>query len=388
MAVYRPKYRDPKTKELKESATWWYEFAFDGKRVRESAKTTKKTIAAAAEQRRRQDMERARAGLPTTDTPKDRVRTVRAALAAYQKAYPVNHRPKAIAIVNERSPHIERLLGSLLMPDLIPERITDYMIQRRGEGVSNRTINMELGVLSRAVGHSFKVLWPSVKKLEERHDVGRALSMEEEQRILDTAMRNKSKLINPILRLALVTGMRRDEIRTLQWEQIDFEAKTIRVGRAKTEAGRGRSIPMGPMLLVVMAAHARWYVSEFGPLQPEWYVFPFSNRVKPIDPTRPIVSVKKAWETIREKAGVECRFHDLRHTVCTKMAEAGIPEGTMLAIMGHMSRAMLERYSHIRKAAKVDAMAAIELRSAFPTALPQEIPTVDGNALSKSAVTH
>ncbi len=50
--------------------------------------------------------------------------------------------------------------------------------------------------------------------------------------------------------------------------------------------------------------------------------------------------------------------------------------------MGHMSRAMLERYSHIRKTAKVDAMAEIGLRSAS-----SEIPTLDGNALSKSAVT-
>jgi integrase len=321
------------------------------------------------------------------------VRTVKTALAAYKKAYPVNHQPKSVAIVNERSAHLERILGALLMPDLTAERITTYMADRLSEGtnsrpVSNRTVNMELAILSRAVGHTFKVLWPSVKKLQERHDVGRALSVDEEQRILDTAMRNKSKLINPILRLALITGMRRDEIRTLRWDQIDFEAKMIRVGKAKTEAGRGRSIPMGPMLQAVMSAHAAWFVKEFGPLRPEWYAFPFSNRVKPVDPTRPIVSVKKSWETVREKAGVDCRFHDLRHTVCTKMAEAGIPEGTMLAIMGHMSRAMLERYSHIRKAAKVDAMAAIELRSPFPTALPQEVPTVADSSLHKVTVTH
>jgi site-specific recombinase XerD len=41
-------------------------------------------------------------------------------------------------------------------------------------------------------------------------------------------------------------------------------------------------------------------------------------------------------------------MHDLRHTVATKLAEAGVPESTMLSLMGHMSRAMLERYSHIR----------------------------------------
>jgi len=41
------------------------------------------------------------------------------------------------------------------------------------------------------------------------------------------------------------------------------------------------------------------------------------------------------------------------------MAEAGVPESTMLALMGHMSRAMLERYSHIRMAAKRTAVEAL-----------------------------
>ncbi len=45
-------------------------------------------------------------------------------------------------------------------------------------------------------------------------------------------------------------------------------------------------------------------------------------------------------------------MHDLRHTVATRMAENGTPEGTMLSMLGHMSRAMLERYSHIRMTAK------------------------------------
>lgn len=46
------------------------------------------------------------------------------------------------------------------------------------------------------------------------------------------------------------------------------------------------------------------------------------------------------------------------------MAEAGIAESTMLALMGHMSRAMLERYSHIRMAAKRDAVEALRTRKA------------------------
>jgi Phage integrase family len=54
-------------------------------------------------------------------------------------------------------------------------------------------------------------------------------------------------------------------------------------------------------------------------------------------------------------------MHDLRHTVATRMAEDGVPEGTMLALLGHMSRAMLERYSHVRMAAKRTAVDCLTL---------------------------
>jgi integrase len=71
--------------------------------------------------------------------------------------------------------------------------------------------------------------------------------------------------------------------------------------------------------------------------------------------------MKTVWNSIRQDAGVSCRLHDLRHTALTKMAEAGVPESTMLALAGHMSRAMLERYSHIRMAAKRDAVEALAM---------------------------
>jgi hypothetical protein len=48
------------------------------------------------------------------------------------------------------------------------------------------------------------------------------------------------------------------------------------------------------------------------------------------------------------------------------MAEAGVPESTMLALMGHMSRAMLEKYSHIRMAAKREAVKSLELPQVGP----------------------
>jgi integrase len=82
--------------------------------------------------------------------------------------------------------------------------------------------------------------------------------------------------------------MRYSEIRTLRWNQIDLPDRTIRVGKARTEGGSGRAIPMNGGLAAVFEMHRDWYASEkgIGAVQPEWYIFPFSSRVKPVDPTR------------------------------------------------------------------------------------------------------
>lgn len=165
--------------------------------------------------------------------------------------------------------------------------------------------------------------------------------------------------------------------RTNTSTRLKAHAREITVGRAKTAAGEGREIPITPTIEAVISTYATWYVSKLGETRADWYVFPFSNRRAPVDPARPLTSTKRAWESVKKRAGVACRFHDLRHTTCTKVAEAGIAEITMLAIMGHMSRAMIERYSHIRKAAKVEAMNAIETRFAL-VGLPKESPKVGG----------
>ena len=66
------------------------------------------------------------------------------------------------------------------------------------------------------------------------------------------------------------------------------------------------------------------------------------------------------------------------------MAEAGVPEATMLAIMGHMSAAMLRRYSRVRQAVKIEAMQVVEARSAFSVAVPKVSPKVDAKAPAES----
>ncbi len=62
----------------------------------------------------------------------------------------------------------------------------------------------------------------------------------------------------------------------------------------------------------------------------------------------------------RRLHSVGFRFHDLRHQAITEMAEAGASDATLMALAGHMSRRMLEHYSHVRMAAKRTALDKLE----------------------------
>jgi len=82
----------------------------------------------------------------------------------------------------------------------------------------------------------------------------------------------------------------------------------------------------------------------------------------PKDPTRPITSFKTAWTKVRKEAGVTGHWHDNRHTLVTELAESGAGDEVIMSIVGHVSRAMLSRYSHVRLEAKRCALDEIAAR--------------------------
>ena len=151
-------------------------------------------------------------------------------------------------------------------------------------------------------------------------------------------------------------------MREIQWEQIDLiQKKTLTVGTSKSDAGTGRVIPLNETAIAALEAHAAWYTRRFGDCRPEWFVFAFGTPL-PKDPTRPITSFKTAWTKVREKAGVKGRWHDNRHTLVTELAESGAGDDVIMSIAGHVSRAMLSRYPHVRMEAKRRALDEIAAR--------------------------
>jgi integrase len=155
--------------------------------------------------------------------------------------------------------------------------------------------------------------------------------------------------------------MERD-IAELRWRQVDLvHKKQLTVGKSKTDAGTGRVIPLNDTVQVALQAHAAWYIRRFKECKPEWYVFP-AGQGQPNDPTSAVTSLKTAWSKVRKNANVIGRWHDNRHTLVTELSESGAGDEVIMSIAGHVSRAMLSRYSHVRMEAKRRALDEIAAR--------------------------
>lgn len=166
--------------------------------------------------------------------------------------------------------------------------------------------------------------------------------------------------------------MRYSELRLLRWTQLDLKRRTVCVGKSKTEAGTGRTIPLNDRATKLV----QFWADQFPKREPEHFLFPserygaggdeFEPCVYDHDPTRPINSWKEAWESAKENAGVSVRFHDLRHTCVTRMLEGGAPLSVVAAILGWSPATtvrMAKRYGHIGQVAQRQAVGLLDVRT-------------------------
>lgn len=220
---------------------------------------------------------------------------------------------------------------------------------------------------------------PAIRPLREPSSIGRALTEDDKQRLLKTAvMRPEWETAYLAAILCLNTTARGCELKGLQWSDIDLFQRTITIRRTKTAAGE-RMIPLTSVAASALA-RLRTRAESFGPVEPSHYVFAafvpkfkFNDTkvvgygVTKYDPTRHINNWRTAWRSLTRKAGLPgFRFHDLRHCAITSLAESGAADSTIMAIAGHVSRRMLERYSHVRMEAKRTAMETLANSSKMP----------------------
>src|SRR5262249_16194383 len=126
----------------------------------------------------------------------------------------------------------------------------------------------------------------------------------------------------------------------------------------------GRIIPLNKRALGTL----KLWAQQFPERKPEHYIFPaeryggsgdvFGASAYATDPTKPMGSLKEGWGAGKGRAGVKCRFHDLRHTAVSRMLDAGVPISKVAKIVGWSAATM------VRMAARYGHFALQDLRSA------------------------
>jgi len=214
-------------------------------------------------------------------------------------------------------------------------RISKYRDERLQE-VSTGTVIRELAYFSSIINHArrewdINIANPVllVRKPPSPQGRNRILSHEEEVKLLQACepKANRNIYTRPFIILALETAMRRGELLSLRWDNIDYSKRTAFLQLTKN--GDSRTVPLS-----IRAMEA---------LQ----VLPISidGRVLPIN----FAALENTFKRARERAGLnDLRIHDLRHTAITRLAEKLPNLIELSAVSGHRSIAMLKRYYHPR----------------------------------------
>ena len=127
--------------------------------------------------------------------------------------------------------------------------------------------------------------------------------------------------------MALQTGMRRGEILNIEWTDI----KDGYIELLKTKTNKARNIPLSSTLKNTLTA------------------LPKNNSYIFVNPRthKPYKDIKKSWDKVRKDANIaDIRFHDLRHTVATRMVAKGIDLLVVKDILGHTMIETTMRYAH------------------------------------------
>jgi integrase len=338
---------------------WWYKFYFAGQFIRESSKSTSKTVAKNAENQRRRELEQ---GFNNVQTKREiRIRQLRDVAEDYLADYRLRFR--GVTFAEYAIGHVVRHLGEKLLIDIDETTVLAYQTVRLKEQAAPKSINEEVRFLLTMMGDSGDVIRVRLRKkkklkLPTRRKIGKAYEPEETQRMGDISRTSRSPHIQLALTLALNAGMRDSEIKSLTWGQLYLDKGYLQVGKSKTDAGEGRTIPINSVLRQAIFEHRAQYEKKFKTIADEWYVFPF-GKPRPSDPTRPVTTLKTAWKNVRKNAKVTGRWHDHRHTLITQLAESGAGEETIRQIVGHVSKEVLRDYLHVRMKAKREALEGI-----------------------------
>lgn len=322
MGLYRRKGRDGK-----QADTYTCDVRYRGVRInRDTGCTTRREAEKwAANEKAEIDRQQAAGALQRSTRSQ---MTLGEALARYveerlqfSRSWHVTERYHTAKLASELGPET-------LVTDLSTADISGYVSRRQKDGVAPATINRELTILRAMWGHASEVWEMQLRPIAWK----RVKLRVPDQEIIPPTIDQIKKLIRAsdpelqqIIMFAVLTGLRRNEIRTLRWDQINLDAG---VALIDGKGGKKAWIPLGSHAISLLSGRQQ-------------------DKQRPVFDTK---NFRRRWESARALSGLQTtRFHDLRHACATLLDSAGAPIQGIKQALRHSDVATSLKYAHAER---------------------------------------
>lgn len=239
--------------------------------------------------------------------------------------------------------HLKTSFEGMRAIDITTDRIKQYILIRQEIGAENGTINRELSALKRMFTLASQMTpvkvnhVPYVPLLKENPP--RQGYFEHEEYV---ALRNAlPSFLKPVIVMAYYTGMRTEEILSLQWNKVNLIEKKLTLVAENTKNNEARVIFMEGELYEVVAFQKGLLDTNYP--QCPWVFFNHKtgDRIK---------DFRGSWARALKETELQGKlFHDFRRTAIRNMVRTGIPERVAMQISGHKTRSVFERYNIVNE---------------------------------------
>lgn len=302
------------------SPYWWYSFTHNGRRFRGSTGRTSKREAEEVE-RDQYELVRRAVNVGTDWT----------LLAVLNRYWDEKVKfARSSKTIHTHFAELQSGLGKgLRTSKLTAGALMDYRARRRGNGVKAHSVNREFAYLRAAYEHCHRfhgqqkpvIDWKGLRAAEPPGRI-RFLSREE----YDGLMAVAHKDIRPIILCAVTTGLRQNDVLSLDWRQVKLDERVIQFKRIK--GNKAHSVRIAPALMAALSTTA-----------------PDKRKGKVFDTT----GFRRRWyKAIADAKLDDFRFHDLRHTFASWARQAGADIADICEALNHSSISMTMRYAHIK----------------------------------------
>lgn len=236
--------------------------------------------------------------------------------------------------------------GNIIIGQIKPIDLENYQIIRKEAKYSDSYVDQEVGAARTMINKAFDNdlisgdtlrTFKKVKKLLKRNANARnrILSIDEYSRLYKSA----SHHLKPIIATAYYTGMREGEILKLTRDKVSWDKRCIELEASDTKDKERRNIPLCKELYEILKNLPLHIYDK--------HLFLYKGH--------PLSDIRNALKrTCRDAKILYGRsikdgfvFHDLRHTFNTNMRKAGVSESVIMAITGHSTREMFDRYNTV-----------------------------------------